>query len=134
LAIRRDLLQAAAAAGAKGEESGEEVLKSLSGMKNYLRTNPIPPAKVRPDGSIEDPKGPVGFSAALLPYVSALGDEQMGRQLVPHVEAELNPQTGLYGKPAQYYDQNLVSFALGFEEGQFSLNSNRTLKLKWMMK
>jgi endoglucanase len=112
----------------------EEVLKSLSGMENLLRTNPIPPAKVRPDGSIEDPKGPVGFSAALLPYVLALGDEQMGRQLMSHVEAELNPQTGLYGRPALYYDQNLVLFALGFEEGQYLFNSNGTLKLKWLMK
>ncbi len=111
----------------------EEILKSLSGMENYLRTNPTPPAKVRPDGGIEDPRGPVGFFAALLPYVSALGDEQIGKQLMSHVESELNSQTGLYGKPAQYYDQNLALFALGFEERQFSFNSNGTLQLKWLI-
>ncbi len=110
----------------------EELLKSISGMENYLRTSPIPPAKVRPDGSIEDPKGPVGFSAALLPYASALGDEQIQNQQMSRVDSELNPQTGLYGNPAQYYDQNLALFALGFEERQYSFDSNGALKLKWV--
>src|SRR5438046_563543 len=34
----------------------DTLLKSISGMENYLRTNSLPPAKVRPDGSVEDPK------------------------------------------------------------------------------
>src|SRR6185312_8880153 len=50
----------------------DALLKSLSGMANYLHSNAVPPAKVRPDGTIEDAKGPVGFSAALLPFAAAL--------------------------------------------------------------
>lgn len=108
-----------------------ELLNSLSGMGAYLHTKSVPPAKVRPDGSIEDPKGPVGFSAALLPYVAALGDRKIESQQMLRVQSGLDPHTGLYGSPAKYYDQNLALFGLGFEQQQFSFDSNGNLKLKW---
>lgn len=108
-----------------------ELLKSLSGMDAYLQSNSVPPAKVRPDGSIEDPKGPVGFSAALLPYAAALGDSKIESQQMMRVQSGFDPHTGLYGGPAKYYDQNLALFGLGFEQQQFSFDSNGNLKLKW---
>jgi endoglucanase len=107
------------------------ILKSLSGMQDYLRTNSVPPAKARPDGSIEDPKGPVGFSAALLPYVAALGEDRIHDQLMSQVHSGLNPQSGLLGDPAKYYDQNLALFALGWTERQFWFDSQGGLKLSW---
>lgn len=107
------------------------LLKAISGMASYLRTNAVPPAKVRPDGSIEDPKGPVGFSAALLPYVSALHEDQIRSQQLSRVQAEFKPQTGLLGSPAKYYDQNLALFGLGFLEQQFRFDAEGELKLKW---
>lgn len=110
----------------------QKMLDSLSGMAAYLRTHPVPPAKVRPDGSIEDPNGPVGFSAALLPYASALGDDQIQKQQMSRVQSELNSKTGLYGNPAKYYDENLALFGLGFEEQQFSFNSDGMLRLRWV--
>lgn len=110
----------------------KELLNSIAGMANYLRTNPVPPAKVRPDGSVEDPKGPVGFSAALLPYAAALGDSQIQEQQMERVQSALNPKTGLYGNPAKYYDENLALFGLGFEQQQFSFGPDGTLKLKWV--
>ena len=109
----------------------DAVLKSIAGMANYLHSNAIPPAKVRPDGTIEDPKGPVGFSGALLPYASALGDNQIRDQQMSRVQSELKPQTGLFGAPARYYDQNLAMFGLGFMERQFWFDTNGALKMKW---
>lgn len=108
-----------------------ELLKSLSGMGAYLHNYSVPPAKVRPDGSMEDPKGPVGFSAALLPYAAALGDRKIESQQMLRVQSGLDPHTGLYGSPAKYYDQNLALFGLGFEQQQFSFDSNGNLRLKW---
>lgn len=107
------------------------ILKSLSGMQDYLRANAIPPAKTRPDGGIEDPKGPVGFSAALLPYAAALGENQVQDQLMGQVRSGFNPQTGLLGNPAKYYDQNLALFALGWTERRFWFDSQGALKLSW---
>ena len=109
----------------------DALLKSLSGMASYLRTNAVPPAKVRPDGTIEDPKGPVGFSAALLPFAAALGEDQVRSQQMSRVQSELKPQTGLFGAPPRYYDQNLALFALGFLDQQFSFDATGQLKLKW---
>jgi endoglucanase len=109
----------------------DELLKSLSGMANYLHTNAVPPAEVRPDGSIEDPKGAVGFSAALLPYAAALHEEQIQNQQLSRVQSELKPQTGLFGAPPRYYDQNLALFGLGFLQQQFLFDSDGALKLKW---
>ena len=109
----------------------DALLKSLSGMANYLHTNANPPAKVRPDGTIEDAKGPVGFSAALLPFAAALNDDQIRVQLMSRVQSEQKPQTGLFGAPARYFDQNLALFGLGFLDQQFSFDSNGQVRLKW---
>ena len=107
------------------------LLQSLSGMATYLHTNAIPPAKVRPDGTIEDPKGPVGFSAALLPYAAALREDQIQDQQLSRMKSELKTKTGLFGAPPRYYDQNLALFGLGFLQRQFWFNPQGVLKLKW---
>ena len=109
----------------------DTLLRSIPGMANYLHSNAFPPAKVGPDGNIQDPKGPVGFSAALLPYAAALGEEQIQNQQMSRVRSQLKPQTGLFGAPARYYDQNLALFGLGFLQQQFSFDSEGALKLKW---
>jgi endoglucanase len=109
----------------------DAILKSISGMANYLHMNAVPPAKVRTDGSIEDPKGPVGFSAALLPYAAALGENQIRVQQLSRLRSELKPQTGLFGAPPRYYDQNLALFGLGFSEQQFWFDSEGALKMRW---
>jgi endoglucanase len=115
----------------KSTPNRDTLLKSISSMANYLHTNAIPPAKVGPNGTIEDPKGPVGFSAALLPYAAALHEDQIENQQMSRVRSELKPQTGLFGAPALYYDQNLVLFGLGFSQQQFWFSADGQLKLKW---
>jgi len=109
----------------------DEVLKALSGMNEYLRLKGLPPAKVKRDGTIEDPKGPVGFSGALLPSLSAASEGGLRNQQMSRVQSELDPATGLYGKPAKYYDQNLLLFALGSEEHRFWFDSQGELKTSW---
>jgi endoglucanase len=108
-----------------------EVLKSLSGMEHYLGTHTVPPEKVRQDGTIESSKGPVGFSAALIPFLSALGEKDPEQEQNSRVRAEYDAKTGLYGTPAKYYDQNLILFALGFAERRFWFNSQGELQLSW---
>jgi len=67
----------------------------------------------------------------LLPYLSALGERELENQQSSRLRSELNSNTGLYGKPAKYYDQNLALFALGFEERRFWFNSHGALQLSW---
>jgi endoglucanase len=115
----------------KSTRGRDAMLKSLSGMENYLHTNATPPAKVRPDGTIEDANGPVGFSAALIPFAEALHDDQIQNQLMSRARSELKPQTGLLENPPKYYDQNLALFGLGFSQRQFWFDSDGALKLRW---
>jgi len=109
----------------------DAILDSLPGMANYLRTNSVPPAKVGLDGSVQDPKGPPGFSAVLIPYAAALGDNQLRDQQLSRVQSSQNSQTGLLGNPPRYYDQNLALFALGWMQHEFSFDSEGALQLKW---
>jgi endoglucanase len=109
----------------------EDLLKALPGMAKCLRSTAVPPAKVRQDGSIEDPNGPVGFSAALLPYLAALGETALRDQQMDRVRSQFDSKTGLYGNPAKYYDQNLLLFALGLTERRFRFDSQGRLKTSW---
>ncbi len=115
----------------KSTKGRDALLKSMSGMENYLRTNPAPPEKVRPDGTIEGPNGPVGFSAALIPFADAVDNERIGNQLMSRVQSDLKPRTGLLGAPPRYYDQNLALFGLGFSEHEFWFDSGGALRLQW---
>ena len=47
------------------------------------------------------------------------------------VQSEYNTQTGLFGSPPRYYDQNLALFGVGFMQRQFWFDSTGTLKLSW---
>jgi len=109
----------------------DAILKSVPGMARYLHTNAAPPAKVKADGTIVDPKGPVGFSAALLPYLSALNENNLADEQASRVQSEFNSKTGLYGTPARYYDQNLILFALGWKTRQFCFDSRGALQTAW---
>lgn len=109
----------------------DALLSSVTGMASYLHTNAVPPEKVRPDGTIEAPKGPVGFSAALIPYAAALHEEQIENQQMSRVRSEFNAGKGLFGVSPRYYDQNLVLFGLGFSERLFWFDPQGALKLKW---
>jgi endoglucanase len=107
------------------------ILRSLSGMADWLRKNAAPPEKVRRDGSVEVPNGPVGFSAALLPYLSAIGEKKLADAQSGRLRSAFDSKTGLYGRPSRYYDQNLALFALGWTERRFWFDSSGTLKTWW---
>ena len=109
----------------------DAILRSLSGMADWLRKNAAPPEKVRRDGSVEVPNGPVGFSAALLPYLSAIGEKKLADTQSGRLRSALDSRTGLYGRPSKYYDQNLALFALGWTERRFWFDSSGTLRTWW---
>jgi endoglucanase len=109
----------------------DAIMKALAGMRHYLQTNSVPPAKVKPDGSVEDPKGPVGFSAALVPFLASLEEKQLEDAQSSRLGAALDAKTDLYGKEPRYYDQNLALFALGWKEHRFWFDSRADLKLAW---
>jgi endoglucanase len=76
-------------------------------------------------------KGPVGFSGALIPYLSALDEKNLVNEQMSRLQSEFNAKNGLYGNPARYYDQNLIMFALGWKSRQFWFDSQGHLETNW---
>lgn len=107
------------------------LLNAVPGMGVYLATHDAPPEKVTPDGLPGAQAGPVGFSAALMPYLH--GDPALskaGAKQWIRLNAE-KQASGLYGKNQAYYDQNLVLFATGFMENRFHWTAEGELRVEW---
>lgn len=114
--------------GAPGRDT---VLRSVQGMADWLRSHALPPETAKLDGAVTVGRGSVGFSAALLPYLSAIGEKDLAEAQHARVRSDLDPKTGLYGKPGRYYDQNLALFGLGWIERRFWFDSRGALNTPW---
>lgn len=108
-----------------------DALSALPGMATYLNTATTPPLQVDSTGKIMEADSPVGFSAAVYPYLSALGRRREAKAQMDRVDASLDAASGLYGHPGSYYDQNLILFATGWKEGRFRFDRDGRLKPKW---
>lgn len=106
------------------------VLNALSGMRSYIIEHGAPPERVAVDGSVISATAPVGFAAAVVPFLMATGENDAARTQVDRVEHERISVTGLYGWGQRYYDQNLTLFSQGWTEGLFHFNETGQLQLK----
>jgi len=107
------------------------VLNSILAMSEYLATHDAPPEKVSDQGIPSGQPGPIGFSAAVIPYLRSLSDTSKAASMQTiRLISQRNPATGLYGKTAAYYDQCLALFSTGFSTGKFSFWSGGELIVK----
>jgi endoglucanase len=110
----------------------DALLEDLQGMANYMKTQTIPPAQVDSTGKVLDANGPVGFSAALAPFLIAKGMKAPARAQMDRVQQRKDPTTGLYGRGEFfYYDQNLILFASGWAEERFRFDREGQLNVRW---
>jgi endoglucanase len=108
-----------------------KLLSALLGMNNYMLQHPAPPEKVGPDGIPQNTPGPVGFSAALLPYLKSNLDEPAAAQQLVRLQSQLDEKSYLYGASPTYYDQNLALFGTGWLEKRFQFGSSGELLVRW---
>jgi len=109
-----------------------QVLSAIPGMSVYLAGHDAPPEKVSEQGIPLAQDGPVGFSAAVLPYLRAFPDlSRISAQQTVRMSKMRDASTGLYGKDAAYYDQNLALFSTGFVEGRFRFGPGGELTVQW---
>jgi endoglucanase len=111
-----------------------ETLAAVPGMARYLATHPIPPEQIDSMGVAVAANAPVGFSAALLPYLRAVGSESARATQLAGVMAALDPVTRLFGKPPTYYDENLSLFGIGSTQQMFLFDRNGELHVGWTAK
>ena len=109
------------------------IVNSVPAMNAYLGTHDAPPEKVSGQGIPFAQDGPVGFSAAVLPYLKAFPDRsQISAHQMIRMSVMRDQTTGLYGKGLTYYDQNLALFATGFLDGRFRFGPDGELNVGWM--
>jgi endoglucanase len=112
-------------------EGVKEAMAQIGGMAAYLRRNVVPPLQVDASGKVLSADAPVGFSAAVIPYLEARGMKAEARTQSDRLVALRDDKTGLYGREPAYYDQNLVLFSVGWTEQRFRFESDGKLRLKW---
>jgi endoglucanase len=109
-----------------------QVLSAIPAMSAYLASHDAPPEKVSDQGIPMAQDGPVGFSAAVLPYLRAIpGASRLSAQQTVRLARLRDASTGLYGKDLAYYDQNLALFSTGFIEGRFRFGAGGELNVEW---
>lgn len=109
-----------------------EVLSAIPAMSVYLGNHNAPPERVSDQGIPLAQDGPVGFSAAVLPYLRAFPDlSRLSAQQTVRMSKMRDQSTGLYGKDLAYYDQNLALFSTGFLDDRFRFGSGGELHVQW---
>ena len=110
------------------------LLASVPGMAAYLKSNLAPPLAVDSTGKALSPDGPVGFSAAVVPYLDTLNHKSSASAQMDRLFATRDPANGLYGRGAAYYDQNLALFSTGWADRHYRFDRDGRLKVKWNAK
>ena len=109
----------------------KSLFEATSGMASYLKTQVTPPHKVDGQGTVIAVEAPVGFSAAVVPYLQALGMKAQEKTQLDRIGALKDPNSGLYGRDPAYYDQNLILFATGWTEGRYHFDRDGKLVTRW---
>jgi endoglucanase len=127
-AIRVYLWVGIADPGTRGQEA---LLGDLAGMAGVMRSAVTPPLEVDAMGHVIHADAPVGFSAAVIPFLQASGMKAQAKLQQDRLIAAQDPATGLYGHPGEYYDENLALFSTGWSEERYRFNRDGNLHLKW---
>jgi endoglucanase len=109
----------------------DEILQSMTGMREQLRKSTYPPTEIKADGEVKNARGNLGFGAAVVPFLVSIGELPIAEANLRRLDAEFDEKTGLYGTPARYYDQNLALFALGWLENRYSFDQQGRLVVNW---
>jgi endoglucanase len=106
-------------------------MSEMKGMTAHLKGHTFPPEFVTSLGKVLGADGPVGFSAAVIPFLQAAGMRKEEQAQENRLAALRNDKTRLFGKDASYYDQNLALFATGWTEERFRFEVDGRLRLAW---
>jgi endoglucanase len=114
------------------DERRAALLNAVPAMSAYLVDHGSPPEKISSQGVPLAQDGPVGFSAAVLPYLNAFpGLSNLSDRQTLRMNAQKDQSSGLYGKDLAYYDQNLILFSTGYLDGRFRFGVNGEVRVKW---
>ena len=113
-------------AGMMAPDSADQqrLLDRFAPMADYIEKNGHPPESVNIQTGQANRAGPPGFSAAMLPFLSASGRLEAAAQQMQRLKA--SPIAA-----DSYYGQMLGLFGFGWQEKRYSFARNGHLKLQW---
>jgi endo-1,4-beta-D-glucanase Y len=111
----------------------DAILTALSGVTRASRGEQTLLAKLTTSAEkTETHDARPGFSAAVLPYLEAVGETRLAREELARLRSSRDDTTGLIGRPPRYADQTLALFAIGAHEQQFWFDARGRLRTTWM--
>jgi len=104
-------------------------LQRYDGFRQTTVSRGLPPEKVDVETAVVSTNSPVGFSAAVLPWLKGLGEDVA----VKNQLRELHNQRhgGLLGQPPHYYDQVLALFGEGWISKRYRFEADGRVTLRW---
>lgn len=115
------------------DPAAQPLLAALYGMEEALAARGMPPEAVQVDSGELQGEGPFGFSAALLPYLQARGQNALLQAQLQRVRAALAPGQPQDAQP-RYYDYVLSLFGLGWFEQRYRFAASGRVTLEWEKK
>ena len=100
------------------------LLETLQPMARFVREQGYPPESIDILTAQASGPAPSGFSAAVLPFLRAVGDDRA--LLSQRMRLEARPL-----RPTAYYEQVLGLFGLGAMEGHYRFTANGHLTVRW---
>jgi endoglucanase len=111
------------------DPSRATLLRATAGMQRAVQTSPETLETINTITGAARGKTPAGFTAALLPYLSASQQSQVLERLYQQVQA--TQQKIFFSTQSHYYDQVLALFGLGFMEHRFRFDAQGDLVPSW---
>jgi endoglucanase len=117
-------------AGMSGDNS-HGLLKLLTRYDTLLRVTGVPPEKVNAvtGDALVSNYSPLGFSGAVLPFLSALGDQGEADKQLARLGAA--SQRAPRGESTNYYDQVLALLGQGWYEGYYRFDADGRVQPRW---
>lgn len=112
---------------------GVPLLRRLAPYAALTKQLGNPPEKVDPSTGkvLASEYSPLGYSGALLPFLRILNDEDtLDSQRRRLKLARLRAKLGLGARP-NYYDQALILFGQGWDDGRYRFDSSGKLQPQW---
>lgn len=105
----------------------QALVKALAPMGAFVKKNGYPPESIDILTGQAAKPGSTGFSAAVLPFLHALGDKSTTQTQLQRIQAR--PPL-----PDQYYAQVLSLFGLGWIDGVYRFTKNGQVQTRWKSK
>ncbi len=109
-----------------------EILRLLGKILRDCRSLHWPPERIDALTGAHSGSGPVGFKAALIPFLKASGSNSCLNRQSALIDGQW--RGNLLSESPRYFDQNLALFGLGWVEGRFRFKEDGHLVVPWEMK